>query len=74
VTFSKRKGELLKKASELHLLSGSHVAVVIFSQKLDANPNPLLSPRRRVRVAEAPPPPGAGAATCSRWAPRPWTT
>ncbi|KAJ1259286.1 hypothetical protein BS78_10G142200 [Paspalum vaginatum] len=33
VTFSKRKDGLLKKASELSLLCGAHVATVIFSKK-----------------------------------------
>ncbi|CAN6207651.1 unnamed protein product [Urochloa humidicola] len=33
VTLCKRKGGLLKKCSELHLLCGAHVAVAIFSKK-----------------------------------------
>ncbi|KAF8652458.1 hypothetical protein HU200_062790 [Digitaria exilis] len=32
VTFSKRKTTLLKKASELSLLSGDHVAAIVFSE------------------------------------------
>ncbi|CAD6340385.1 unnamed protein product [Miscanthus lutarioriparius] len=46
VTSSKRKGGLLKKASELHLLCGAHVAIVIFSHKQDANPNRVAAAAR----------------------------
>ena len=59
VTFSKRKGGLLKKASELHLLCGAHVAIVIFSQKQDANPNPAA-------VAAAARPGGRGSSSTRR--------
>jgi hypothetical protein len=69
VTFSKRKGGLLKKASELHLLCGAHVAIVIFSQQKhqDANdPNLAAAAAALAAAAAAGLPPGGRRSSARR--------
>lgn len=65
VTFSKRKGGLLKKASELHLLCGAHVAIVIFSQQKQHDANDT-NPAAAAAVAAAGLPPGGRRSSARR--------
>ena len=45
VTQCKRKGGLLKKASELHLLCGAHVAVIVFKRTEPEGKEVAVAPR-----------------------------